>query len=60
MATNLERAGAYIYIDREIPDVIRALYSNPDTKEGTRQLVNDLLALPVSQRFWGLIKIVQE
>lgn len=47
------------YVEREWFDVFKNLYTNPDTKDGTYQLIDDLIR-EGGNPFWGLKSILEE
>lgn len=54
----LKEARGYIRVDGNLTEVLGTLYSNPSTKNGTYQLINELLPIGGGQ-FWGLKDILK-
>ncbi|MDP2655704.1 MAG: hypothetical protein Q8P17_04255 [bacterium] len=55
----LKEARGYIRVDSNLLDVLRTLYANASTREGTYKLINDLLPIGGGQ-FWGLKEILKD
>lgn len=49
----LKNARGYIRVDSDLIDVLKVLYANPATKDGTYKLINELLPIGGGQ-FWAL------
>ncbi len=54
----LKEARGYIRVDGNLIDVLKTLYANSSTKDGTYKLINELLPIGGGQ-FWGLKSVLE-
>jgi len=55
----LKEAWGYIHVDSNLLDVLKTLYANASTRDGTYNLINELLPIGGGQ-FWGLKEILKD
>ncbi|OGI65977.1 MAG: hypothetical protein A3B11_00870 [Candidatus Taylorbacteria bacterium RIFCSPLOWO2_01_FULL_44_26] len=53
------RSHGWIYVDSEVLEALRILYSIPSIKERVRTLINDLITI-AGERFWKLKEVIND
>ena len=55
----LKEARGYVYVDGDLIEVLKTLYKNTSTKDGTYKLIEELLPIGGGQ-FWNLKKALED